>query len=42
MKISVLPPIPNQDMQQDGVECGASRRLSKVKLVEMCGRRSDC
>jgi hypothetical protein len=26
---------------QDGVECGASRRLSKVKLVETRGRRSD-
>jgi hypothetical protein len=27
---------------QDGVECGASRRWSKVKLVETSGRRSDC
>ena len=26
---------------QDGVECGASRCLSKVKLVETLGRRSD-
>jgi hypothetical protein len=26
---------------RDGVECGASRRLSKVKLVETRGRRSD-